>query len=326
MRDVSRFARNCEESLKYAHLLKQYGVEIYFCNDGIWSMDADGDLRLGLMSILAQDESRRISEKVLAGQHISRQKGVLYGTGNILGYRLVKGDKSIDNTYVIVEEDAETVRMIFDLYVNKDMGIRKIASTLIEKHRKNASGEIKWDGGKVSRILDNRSYSGYITYRKSQCVNFLNHTRVKTDKSEHIYVKADFPAIVSDELWQKAQEKKNMNSMIVHDKIRTGKKPPKDKWVKVLRCQCGSSFKRYKWRTNQTGEEVYGYQCCNQVLHRKRSYIEKQGLDGTGYCDVPSIPQWHLDYQLKRILNIVWKNPDDTIQKLIASKIGRAHV
>ncbi len=319
VRDVSRFARNCEESLKYAHLLKHYGVEIYFCNDGIWSMDADGDLRLGLMSILAQDESRRISEKVLAGQHISRQKGVLYGTGNILGYRLIKGEKSTDNTYEIVEEDAETVRMIFDLYINHDMGIKKIASTLIARHRRNASGEIRWDGGKVSRILDNRSYSGYITYRKSQCVNFLDHTRVKMDKKEHIYVKADFPAIVSDELWRKAQEKKARNSMIVHEKMRKGKKPAKDKWVKALRCQCGHSFKRYKWRTNQTGEDVFGYQCSYQVLHRKRSYIERQGLDGTGYCDVPSIPQWHLDYQLKRILQMLWKNPDETVGALIAN-------
>lgn len=319
VRDVSRFARNCEESLKYAHLLKRYGVEIYFCNDGIWSMDADGDLRLGLMSILAQDESRRISEKVLAGQHISRQKGVLYGTGNILGYRLVRGGKSTENTYELIEEDAETVRMIFDLYVNQDMGIKKIASTLIARHRKNASGEIRWDGSKVSRILDNRTYSGYITYRKSQCVNFLDHTRVKKDKSEHIYVKADFPAIVPDEMWQAAQEKKERNSMIVHEKIRKGKKPPKDKWVRVLRCQCGHSFKRYKWRTNQTGEDVFGYQCSHQVQHRKRSYIEKQGLDGTGYCDVPSIPQWHFDYQLKRILQMIWKNPDETVETLIAS-------
>lgn len=238
VRDVSRFARNCEESLKYTHLLKSHGVEIYFCNDGIWSMDVDGDLRLSIMSALAQDESRRISEKVLAGQHISRQKGVLYGTGNILGYRLIKGKKSTDNTYEIIEEDAETVKMIFDLYVNKDMGIKKIASTLIARHRKNASGEVRWDGGKVSRILDNRSYSGYITYGKSRCVNFLNHTRIKTDKSEHRYVKADFPAIVSDELWQKAQEKKNINSVLMNDRIRRGKKPPKDKWVKVLRCQC----------------------------------------------------------------------------------------
>lgn len=323
VRDVSRFARNCEESLKYTHLLKRHGVEVYFHNDGIWSMDADGDLRLGLMSILAQDESRRISEKVLAGQHISRQKGVLYGTGNILGYRLVKGRTSVDNTYEIIEEDAETVRMVFDLYVNKGMGIKKISSTLIAEHRRNASGEIKWDAGKVSRILNNRTYAGYIGYRKSQCVNFLEHTRVKTDLSEHIYEKGNFPEIISDETWQKAQQIKKRNTLIVNDRIRTGKKPAKDKWVKVLRCECGASYKRYKWRVNQgTQEEVYGYQCSNQVQHRKRSYIVKQGLDGNGYCDVPSIPQWHLDYQFKRILELIWKNPKETVENLIESIKG----
>ncbi len=323
VRDVSRFARNCEESLKYTHLLKRHGVEVYFCNDGIWSMDADGDLRLGLMSILAQDESRRISEKVLAGQHVSRQKGVLYGTGNILGYRLIKGRTSVENTYEIIEEDAETVRMIFDMYVNKGMGIKKISSVLIAEHRRNASGEIRWDAGKVSRILNNRTYAGYIGYRKSQCVNFLEHTRVKTDKSEHVYEKGNFPEIISDETWQKAQQIKNRNSMTVQNMIRTGKKPARDKWVKTLRCECGASYKRYKWRVNQsTQEEVYGYQCSNQVLHRKRSYIVRQGLDGTGYCDVPSIPQWHLDYQLRRILELVWKNPAGTVENLMESIKG----
>lgn len=323
VRDVSRFARNCEESLKYTHLLKRHGVEVYFYNDGIWSMDADGDLRLGLMSILAQDESRRISEKVLAGQHVSRQKGVLYGTGNILGYHLVKGATSAENTYEIIEEDAETVRMIFDLYVNKGMGIKKISSVLIAEHRKNASGEIKWDAGKVSRILSNRTYAGYIGYRKSQCVNFLEHTRVKTEKSEHVYTKGHFPEIVPDETWQKAQQIKSRNTLVVQDRMRTGKKPAKDKWVRVLRCECGASFKRYKWRVNQgTQEEVYGYQCSHQVMHRKRSYIVKQGLDGAGYCDVPSIPQWHLDYQLKRILEQIWRNPAGTVAGLMESIKG----
>ena len=106
----------------------------------------------------------------------------------------------------------------------------------------------------------------------------------------------------------------------MNDRIRTGKKPAKDKWVKVLHCECGASYKRYKWRVNQgTKEEVYGYQCSNQVQHRKRSYIEKQGLDGTGYCDVPSIPQWQLDYQLRRILELSWKNPKETVENLAES-------
>ena len=321
VRDVSRFARNCEESLRYTHELKKYGVEVFFYNDGIWSKDPDGDLRLGIMSILAQDESRRISEKVLAGQSISRQNGVLYGTGNILGYRLIKkGDGREKNTYEIIEEDAETVRMIFDMYVNQNIGIKKISSILVQENRKNASGIVRWDAGKVSRILDNRTYSGYIGYNKSVCTNFLEHTRVRNAKTEYMYVKGDFPAIVDDEWWQTAQSKKRKSSMIVKDKIVNGKRPAKDKWVKKIRCSCDHSYKKYKWRTNNgTGEDCYGYQCNNIVLHRKRDYIVAQGLSGEGYCNVPSIPQWKLEYQFKLILEHIWKNPDKTVEDLVSS-------
>ena len=167
---------------------------------------------------------------------------------------------------------------------------------------------------------DNRTYAGYIGYKKSRCINFLEHTRVKTDKNEHVYIKGNFPPIVDDSMWKQAQQIKNKNSLVVQEKIRTGKKPARDKWVKKLCCCCGSSYKRYKWRTNQsTGEEVYGYQCNHQIQHRKRSYIVKQGLDGAGYCDVPSIAMWKLDFQLKLILKRIWKNPDMTIERLIAN-------
>lgn len=318
VRDVSRFARNCEESLRYTHLLKRYSVEVYFYTDNIWSLDSDGDLRLGLMSILAQDESRRISEKVLAGQHISRQKGVIYGNGNILGYRLIRGRTSSENTYEIVEEEADTIRMIFDLYVNKGLGMKKIASLLIKNHRKNASGIVKWDVGKVTRILDNRTYAGFLGYKKSRCINFLEHKRVTTDKKEHIYVKGKFAEIISDEIWQKAQTIKDKRTVILRNGMKKGKKSSGDRWVRVLKCSCGKSYRKYRWRVNQTtGEEVYGYQCNNQVRNRKRSYIVNQGLDGTGYCDVPSIAMWKLDFQLKRILNYLWENPSNTVEELI---------
>lgn len=333
VRDVSRFARNAEESLRYTHELKKYGVEVFFCSDGIWSKDPDGDLRLGIMSILAQDESRRISEKVLAGQAVSRSQGVLYGTGNSLGLTLVKrNENGLRNTYAIEEEGAETVRMIYDFYVNKELGIKKICSELIKLKRKNASGIIKWSPDKISRILDNRTYSGYIGYNKSVCTNFLDHTRVKMPKSEIEYVKGDFPAIIDDSLWQKAQQIKNKRYQHVQKQIEEGlkaneqrtriigKKPARDKWVKKLRCSCGKTYKKYRWRVNQTtDEECFGFQCQNTVRNRRRSFIESQGLSGEGYCDMHSIPQWHLEYMFRRILQNIWKNPERTIVNLLGS-------
>ena len=89
------------DALNATRELKQYGVEVYFVNDGIWTMDGDGEVRLTIMASIAQDESRKTSERVKAGQKMSREKGVLYGSGNIIGY------DRVDGTYVINEEQAE---------------------------------------------------------------------------------------------------------------------------------------------------------------------------------------------------------------------------
>lgn len=111
-REVCLFARNTVDTLVVTRELKEYGIEVYFVEDNIWTMDGDGELRLTIMATLAQEESRKISERVRAGQKISRDKGVLYGSGNILGYDRDKAK----GTYVINEEQAETVRMIYDMY------------------------------------------------------------------------------------------------------------------------------------------------------------------------------------------------------------------
>ena len=86
-REVCRFARNTVDTLTVTRELSKLGIEVYFIQDNIWTMDGDGELRLTIMATLAQEESRKISERVRAGQKISREKGVLYGTGNILDVR-----------------------------------------------------------------------------------------------------------------------------------------------------------------------------------------------------------------------------------------------
>ena len=92
---MCRFARNTVDTLVMTRELKNYGVEVYFVEDNIWTMDGDGELRLTIMATLAQEESRKISERVRAGQKISRDMDVLYGSGNIIGY------DRVDGTYII---------------------------------------------------------------------------------------------------------------------------------------------------------------------------------------------------------------------------------
>lgn len=145
-REVCRFARNVVDTLVVTRELKGIGVEVFFIDDNIWTMDGDGELRLSLMATLAQEESRKTSERVKAGQKISRDNGVLYGNGNILGY------DRVGETYVINEEQAETVRMIFDLYL-QGYGSMRIAGILTERKRKTASGLVKWSVSNIMRAI-----------------------------------------------------------------------------------------------------------------------------------------------------------------------------
>ena len=314
-RENSRFARNTVDSLSYTRLLAKYGVEVFFYNDNIWSLEPDGELRLTIMSAMAQEESRHISDRVQSGQAVSREKAILYGNGNILGYNLVRGICSSDNTYEIDPVGAETVRMIYDLYL-EGLGVKAIATKMQELGRESALAGCKWDGTKVLRILDNKTYAGYISYKKSFTTNYLEHTRVANrDRSTHEYVKGNFPPIIPEEKWNRVQALKSKKVSPLNKK--NGKKISKDRWARILICQCGHTFKKYKWRTTKAGEESYGYQCWHQVNNRSKSFRLKNNLDAEGYCDVPSMCEWKLDFMLTAILERLWKNPKETVNVII---------
>ncbi len=136
-REVCRFARNTVDTLVLTRELKNYGVEVYFVSDNIWTMDGDGELRLTIMATLAQEESRKISERVRAGQAVSRENGVLFGNGNIIGY------DRVGSTYVINPEQAATIRTIFELY-SQGLGQMKIVNELTRRGCKDGNGNVKW--------------------------------------------------------------------------------------------------------------------------------------------------------------------------------------
>ena len=185
-KSLSRFARNTVDTLVITRELKDYGIEVYFVSDNIWTMDGDGELRLTIMATLAQEESRKISERVRAGQAVSRENGVLYGNGNIIGYDRVGG------TYVINPEQAETIRMVFELY-SQGLGEKEVVNELTRRGRKDGHGNVKWSCVKISRILRNATYMGYIGYNKSKVNNFLEKKRIKNlDESTFILKKGDF--------------------------------------------------------------------------------------------------------------------------------------
>ena len=318
-REVCRFARNTVDTLVVTRDLKNYGVEVYFVEDNIWTMDGDGELRLTIMATLAQEESRKTSERVRAGQKISRDKGVLYGNGNILGY---DRDKNT-GTYVINAEQAETVKMIYDLYC-AGMGMSQIRDEMIRRHRKDSSGLVRWENSKISRILHNSTYKGYPAYLKSRRNNFLDQKIIRNrDEDSYMYVKGDFEPIISEEQWERCKQIREQRKRKVHyfsldgDVIHTaGIHASGDVWVKKLKCRCGYRMRRNKWRKNKNGDIIYGYKCYNQLNNGSKSVRDEAGIDPGRACDLREICDWKLELMARHIFSGLWGNRKDILYEV----------
>ena len=324
-RDVCRFARNTVDTLAYARQLKEIGIQIYFVFDNIKTIqDNDGEYRLTIMANNAQEESRRISERAKAGQYISRANRVLYGTGNILGYNRIRrksdpdkknaiGDKSVP-TFEVVPEQAETVRLIFEMYA-EGYGLKRIKNYLEQNGYKTATGKTKWFESSLSRILGNPMYIGKQYQCQTEVLDFLSHRVKKNSKEDYVLIEGDFEPIISEELFQKVQE---IRASKVVKAGFTGKshgvRQSKDKWILKLECGCGSGFQRYKWRTNaSTGEEIGGYACRHRVIDGSTEFRKSKGMPIDDTCSLPSIPEWKLDYMALEIFKKIWGNQADTI-------------
>ena len=312
-REVCRFARNTVDTLVLTRELKNYGVEVYFVSDNIWTLDGDGELRLTIMATLAQEESRKISERVRAGQAVSRENGVLYGNGNIIGY------DRVDGTYVINPEQAATIRTVFELYA-QGFGQKEIVNELTRRGCKDGNGNVKWSCVKISRILRNATYMGYVCYNKSKVNNFLEKKRIKNlDEDTFVLKKGDFEPIVSEALWRRCEcirkSRIQKYQMPSGEERRRGTRIPQHLWVKKLRCRCGSGYNRFKWRVLQDGTPIYGYQCNYRTQSPAKSFVEKNHLTGQKSCDAISICEWKLDLMAKRIFEQLWGDQREAVLK-----------
>lgn len=309
-REVCRFARNTVDTLTVTRELKKLNVEVYFVQDNIWTMDGDGELRLTIMATLAQEESRKISERVLAGQQVSREKGRLYGNGNILGYDLVSG------TYQINPDQAYVVQKIFQLY-SEGWGYKRICGELLRLGCKNAHGEVSWKVDGIGRIIRNATYKGYICYNKSHSDGYLTQKRVYHREEEFVYIKGDFEPIVSEELWQKCSDirrKRSTRCVGPDGKMQKfGRKEPQSVWCTKLRCSCGSAFRKFLWHINEDGKKSYGYECYRQKRTASVQYLISHGLDPSLICQSKSIPYWHIDLMARDVFRMVWKDRKDAV-------------
>ncbi len=208
-KEVSRFARNTIDSISYTQLLLKYGVIVLFISDNINTIYPDSEFRLTLMASMAQDEVRKLSERVKFGIQRSIKDGKL-GGGGIYGY--FKKDCKL----IINENEKGAVEMLYSLYASGDYGFKAIGEKLAEAGYYTRKGKVFSDTT-LKKMLINPRYKGYYTANLTVVEDYKTHKKIRKPKEEHIIYKADpsiVPPIVSEELWDKAnrvyEEKNNV--------------------------------------------------------------------------------------------------------------------
>lgn len=211
-KEVSRFARNTVDSLTTIRELLNYGVGVFFENDNINTFSNEGELRLTIMSSIAQDESRKLSERVKFGHKRSIESGRVLGNNNIWGYKKNNGKLEI------VPEEAKIVKRIFTLYSSGNIGIRKIGHELAKENIYTKSGK-EFSFSTIKSILTNPKYKGYYSGMKTTTVDFLTKKKIKLSKDNWLVYKdlnGYVPPIVSEELWNKCNYIYKLKSATSH--------------------------------------------------------------------------------------------------------------
>ena len=201
-KEISRFSRSTLDSIKYTQELLQNGVGVYFLNDNINTILPDSELRLTMMSSIAQDELRRLSERVSFGMRRSIDSGVVLGCSNIYGYVKDKGKLVID------EKQAEMIKIIYDRYANTTDGLSKVSRYLYSLGYKSKTGK-RLDTTILTRIIENPKYKGYYCGHKTKVLDYRTKKKKKLSESDWIIYKdtENVPPIVSEELWERANKK-----------------------------------------------------------------------------------------------------------------------
>ena len=201
-KEISRFSRNTLDSIKYTQELLSYGVGVFFLNDNINTILPDSELRLTMMSSIAQDEVRRLSERVSFGMKRSIERGIVLGCSNIYGYIKDKGKLVID------EKQAEMIKIIFDRYANTTDGLSKVSRYLYSLGYKSRTGK-RIDTTILTRVIENPKYKGYYCGHKSKVLDYRTKQKKRLNEADWIIYKDydNVPPIVSEELWERANIK-----------------------------------------------------------------------------------------------------------------------
>ena len=200
-KEISRFSRNTLDSIKYTRELLSYGVAVLFVNDNINTALPDSELRLTIMASMAQDEIRRLSERVKFGMNRAIERGEILGNDLLYGYKKDK-DTGVLN---IIDTQAKVVRRIYELYAVQELSLSKIAKTLNNEGFKTCQNK-KWCISTISRMIENPKYKGYYCARKSEIVDYMTKRIKYFEKDDWVIYedKTRIPPIIDEDLWERA--------------------------------------------------------------------------------------------------------------------------
>lgn len=299
-RETKRFARNTVDALSYVRLLKQDGIEVYFVSDGIRTIeDNDGELRLSIMATIAQEESRKTSENVRAGQRISRQNGVLRGTGNILGYRRVGR-----NQYEIDPEQGAIVKRIYQWYLSGD-GIRVIKHKLEEQGYRTATGKSHWSFQVIDDVLKNPFYIGKQRQMRKISDGYLTQRRIKNSPDKIEYIQGTYEPLISEEMFAEVRRIREER----YDQMRQrGRRDGGSVWCGRYLCGCGRGTVR-----RVTSREEFTFMCHWQHTNGVRTGRPAEERA----CTLKTIMEWKLDMIAWFVINDLWTSSRKDIQQAL---------
>lgn len=297
-KEISRFSRSTLDSIKYTQELLEHDVGVLFQNDNINTLDSDSEFRLVVMAGVAQDEVRKLSERLKFGFRQAIKNGHVLGNDKLWGY-----DKK-DCVLTINEEEAQVVRRIFDLYANQQMGIRRISQTLYDEGFTSRKGNA-FNVLTIRHILCNPKYKGWYCANKSQTVDYRSKRKVFLDESEWVmYPDPSIPAIVSEELWDRANAlyKRRSQQMMSHQSAAEfhNRYPYSGK---IICEEHGTSFHRQVLKSTKGDKEVW--QC---RVYRNR---------GRAACSAPQLYTAELDQIMVQIFDQLAQNKQAIIDAVV---------
>ena len=300
-KEISRFSRSTLDSIQYTQELLEHDVGVLFQNDNINTLDSDSEFRLVVMAGVAQDEVRKLSERLKFGFRQAIKNGHVLGNDKLWGY-----DKK-GCVLTINETEAKVVRRIFHLYANEQMGIRRISQQLYDEGFTSRKGNA-FNVLTIRHILENPKYKGWYCANKSQTVDYRSKRKIFLDESEWVmYPDPSIPAIVSEELWDRANAlyKRRSAQMMSHQSAAEfhNRYPYSGK---IICEEHGTSFHRQVLKSSKGEKEVW--QC---RVYRNR---------GRAACAAPQMRTSELDQIMAQIFEQLAKDKSaivDAVMKVI---------